>query len=335
MRVSVLDQSPVKSNATPAESIRESLDLAKACESFGYHRYWLSEHHNSPALAGSSPEILIAAIAATTSRIRVGAAGIMLPHYSAYKVSEQFRTLEAIAPGRIDLGLGRAPGSDGHTAMALNPNAARGVDNFPAQVRDVWAWTAGAELPPDHPFRTLIANPEGATAPELWILGSSNYGAELAAWFGLPYCFAWFFSDGEGGAEAIATYRKHFRPSSVLAEPHCAIVVWALAAPTSKEAEYWYRPRGLFSLMRSRGHFIPLPTPEEVAATNLTPADLDRLAEFRKRAFVGTGPEVATRLQQLAQTLHIDELVITTGTSNVEARVNSYRLLAEAFGLTG
>jgi luciferase family oxidoreductase group 1 len=333
MRVSVLDQSPIKSGVLPATSIRETLDLAKQCEALGYHRYWLSEHHNSPALAGSAPEVLMAAIAATTSRIRVGSAGIMLPHYSAYKVAEQFRTLEAIAPGRIDLGLGRAPGSDGRTALALNPNVTRGADNFPAQVRDVWAWTSGAALPAEHPFRDLAANPVGDTAPALWILGSSNYGAELAAWFGLPYCFAWFFSDGEGGAEAIASYRKHFRPSALCPEPHCAIVVWALAAPSFEEAEYWYRSRGFYSLMRSRGHFVPLPTPEEVAATSLTPADLDRLAEFRKRSFVGTGPDVAARLTRLAQSLGLNELVITTGTTNHEARVNSYRLLSEAFGL--
>src|SRR5579871_2072545 len=228
MKISVLDQSPVKSGVSPSESIRESLELARECERFGYERYWLSEHHNTDAVAGSAPEILIAAIAATTSRIRVGAAGIMLPHYAALKVAEQFKVLEAIAPGRIDLGLGRAPGSDGRTAFALNPNAARAADMFPSQVRDLMAWTANGALPAEHPFREIICQPQGPTAPEIWILGSSTYGAQLAGFFGLPYCYAHFFTDGEGTEEALDAYRRSFQPSAILSQPHSAIVVAAL-----------------------------------------------------------------------------------------------------------
>ena len=198
MRLSVLDQSTVVTGRSPDTSIRESLELARHCEALGYHRYWLAEHHASDSQAGTAPEILIAAIAATTSRIRVGSAGVMLPHYSALKVAEQFRVLEAIAPGRIDLGLGRAPGSDHRTALALNPNAADAADYFPAQIRDLMHWLAGERLVEGHPFRDVRAQPEGPTVPEVWILGSSDYGAQVAAFFGLPYCYAHFITDGRG-----------------------------------------------------------------------------------------------------------------------------------------
>ena len=181
LTLSVLDQSTVVSGRSPDDAIRESIALAQHCEALGYHRYWLAEHHASASQAGTAPEILIAAIAATTRRIRVGSAGVMLPHYSSLKVAEQFRVLEAIAPGRIDLGLGRAPGSDGLTAHALNPNAAGAADHFPAQVRDVLAWSAGERLVEGHPFRDIVAQPAGPHVPEVWILGSSSYGAQVAA----------------------------------------------------------------------------------------------------------------------------------------------------------
>jgi luciferase family oxidoreductase group 1 len=334
MKYSVLDQSPMKSGVSPDESIRESLDLAQHCERLGYHRYWLSEHHNSEALAGPAPEIMIAAIAAATRRIRVGAAGIMLPHYSAFKVAEVFRVLEAIAPGRIDLGVGRAPGSDGMTAAALNPQAG-GAENFPAQVRDLWAWTHGTALPEGHPFRALRAEPRGPSAPEMWILGSSNYGAQLAAHFGLPYCFAYFFADGQGAEEAIHLYKTNFRPSAVLDKPHCAIVVWALAAETSEEAEYWFRSRAAIQAVRGRGRFLALPTPEEAETWDLTESELRRLEEIKAHALIGSAAGAAGKINALGAALGVDEMVITTGTSSHSPRVKSYELLAREFGLGG
>src|SRR3954451_11037350 len=180
LRISVLDQSTAAKGRGQDDAIRETLAYARHCDALGYHRYWVSEHHNSDSIVGTAPEILIAAIAATTRAIRVGSAGVMLPHYSSLKVAEQFRVIEAIAPGRVDLGLGRAPGSDGRTAFALNPLAETAADHFPAQVRDLLAWLAGEKLVEGHPFRDIIAQPGGPMTPEVWMLGSSDYGLQVA-----------------------------------------------------------------------------------------------------------------------------------------------------------
>ncbi len=333
MKLSVLDQSPIRSGISPDVSIRESIALAQACESFGYHRYWLSEHHSSDAVAGTAPEILMAAIAATTKTIRIGSAGIMLPHYSALKIAEQFRVLEAIAPGRIDLGVGRAPGSDGRTAFALNPNAARAIDAFPAQVRDLCAWSAGLELPLDHPFRTVKAHPTGPYPPELWILGSSNYGAQLAAHFGLPYCFAYFFNDGAGVQQALDIYRQMFKPSEILATPHCAITVWAFAGESQEEADYFYASRAVARLMRDRGQYISLPTPAEAALFPMNEAERAEMERAKAQAFSGTAPDVAARLSDLAKALGVDEMAVTTTAYDTDARRRSYALLAKEFGI--
>ena len=289
MRLSVLDQSTIVSGRAPADAIRESMALAQHCEALGYDRYWLAEHHASASQAGTAPEILISAIAATTKRIRVGSAGVMLPHYASLKVAEQFRVLEAVAPGRIDLGLGRAPGSDGRTAYALNPNAGQAADQFPAQVRDVLAWVAGERLAEGHPFRDVAAQPTGPTMPQVWILGSSSYGAQVAAHFGLPYCFAHFIADGEAAGEALEIYRHGYRPSARNPEPHASLAVWALAADTEAEAERLFTSRALWRLGRDRGHYGALPTLEEAAAYSYSERDLALVAQIRAAALVGTG----------------------------------------------
>src|ERR1700710_2976387 len=276
VRLSVLDQSTIVTGRSPDESIRESISLAQHCEALGYERYWCAEHHNSEAQAGTAPEILIAAIAATTQRIRVGSAGVMLPHYSALKVAEQFRVLDAIAPGRIDLGLGRAPGSDGRTAYALNPRADTAADNFPADVRDLLAWLAGEKLLEGHPFRDIRAQPGGPTMPEVWILGSSDYGAQVAAFFGLPFCFAHFISDGRGVDQALAMYRENYSPSAAHPSPHAAVCVWAMAAQTQEEAAYLFRSREMWRLNRDRGLFTALQSPEEAAARTLSDSEQAR-----------------------------------------------------------
>jgi luciferase family oxidoreductase group 1 len=325
--LSILDQSTVVSGRGPSDAIQETLALARLADELGYARYWLAEHHNSDSHAGSAPEILIAAIAATTRRIRVGSAGVMLPHYAALKVAEQFRALEAIAPGRIDLGLGRAPGSDGRTAFALNPNAAQAADHFPAQLRDLLGWL-GDGLPEGHPFREVRANPAVATRPEVWVLGSSDYGAQVAAFFGLPYCFAHFITDGRGAAEALSIYREHCKGT-----PHAAVAVYALAAETEAEAQRLFLPRALWRLHRDRGHFPPLPTLEEAEAHPWTPAELARVEAMRARALIGTGAQLRDRLAALAAELGVQEIAVLTPCHDAEARRRSCTLLAEAFGL--
>jgi luciferase family oxidoreductase group 1 len=330
MRLSVLDQSTIVSGRGPDESIRESLELAREAEALGYARYWVAEHHNSDSQAGTAPEILMAAIAATTRRIRVGSAGVMLPHYAALKVAEQFRVLEAIAPGRIDMGLGRAPGSDGLTAHALNPNAATAADQFPAQVRDVLAWVAGEKLVERHPFRDIRAQPTGPHVPEVWILGSSDYGAQVAAHFGLPYCYAHFITDGQGAAEAMDIYRATYRPSARWPRPHAAVCVWALAAESEVEADRLFTSRALWRLSRDRGHFPALPSPEEAAAYPYTDAERERVARVKARAIHGTGAQVARRLEDLAADLGAAEVAVLTTVHDPAARRRSYRLIAEA-----
>lgn len=333
LRLSVLDQSTIVTGRSPDVSIRESISLARHCEALGYYRYWCAEHHNSDSIAGTAPEVLLAAIGATTKRIRIGSAGIMLPHYSSLKVAEQFRVLDAIAPGRVDMGLGRAPGSDGRTAYALNPNADTAADHFPAQVRDLMAWVAGEKLAEGHPYRDIVAQPRAETLPETWILGSSDYGAQVAAYFGLPYCFASFITDGRGAEQAISVYRQTFRPSARLPAPHAAVCVWALAAGTEDEAKYLFRSREVARLLRDQGIFAPLMSPAEAAAREYSEGDMLRIEKTRARTLHGTAKQVGDGLRTLAETLGIDEIAILTTVHDPEKRRQSYMLLAEEFGL--
>jgi luciferase family oxidoreductase group 1 len=333
LRLSVLDQSVAVVDRSHGQSIRDTIALAQYCETLGYERFWVSEHHNHGTIAGTAPEILIAAIAAVTKRIRVGSAGVMLPHYSPLKVAEQFLVLEAIAPGRIDLGLGRAPGSDGRTAFALNPLANERPAQFPSDVRDLMAWVTGSPLPEGHPFASVRAHPAGDTAPEIWMLGSSDYGAQVAAHFGLPYAFAWFFTDGQGGPEALDLYRKLYKPSARHPEPHTGLCVWALAAETEEQADYHFSSRAHVRLLRDRGIFAPLDPPAVASAHPYTEAERERIAHFRRNAFVGTGAQVAERIRELAAVLDLQEVAVVTWTYDEAVRRESYRLLADAMGL--
>ena len=332
-RLSVLDQSIAVTGRSHAASIRESLELAQFCEDLGYSRYWVSEHHNHETIAGSAPEVLMAAIAARTSRIRIGSAGVMLPHYSSLKVAEQFRTLEALAPGRIDLGVGRAPGSDGRTAHALNPNVAQAADQFPQQIRDVLAWTGVGDLPADHPFRTIRAHPEVETSPELWVLGTSAYGAQVAAHFGVPYCFAHFITDGAGAEHAISLYRDAYRPSDRFPDPIASVCVWALAADTEEEAQFQFTSRAYARLMRDRGMRQPIAPPDAPPPFELTEFDRRALDDLRRTHIVGSTEQVHRQLTDLARSIDLDEIAVLTWAHSVEVRKRSYQLLAEAFEL--
>jgi luciferase family oxidoreductase group 1 len=312
-------------------AIRDSLVLARDCDALGYERFWVSEHHNAGSIVGTAPEILIAAIAVTTRRIRVGSAGVMLPHYAALKVAEQFRVLEAIAPGRIDLGVGRAPGSDGLTARALNPYA--NVDDFPRQVQELQQWVSAIALPEGHPHRNIVAHPTGTTSPPLWILGSSSYGAQLAAYLGLPYAFAYFFSEGAGVDEALALYRRNYRPSERHPTAYATICVWALAADTAQEAQRLHSAREFWRVGFEKGLRLPLASPEQAAAYPYTQSERALLERLRSVALVGNAVQVAEKLHRLAERLQLEEIVINTWTFDPAARRHSYALLAAALGL--
>ena len=329
--LSVLDQSVAVSGRGEGDAIRETLALARYCEALGYQRFWVSEHHSHPSIVGSAPEVLMAAIAVTTSRIRIGSAGVMLPHYAALKVAEQFRVLEALAPGRIDLGVGRAPGSDMRTARLLRADAHQSADNFPVQVRDLQAWVSGIDLPAGHPGHGVTANPTGPTSPELWMLGSSDYGAQLAAHYGLPYAFAYFITDGQGAHQALQLYRRLYKPSAHCPRPQAILCVWALAADTEAEAWHHFSGRERWKLDRNRGLLGPLPSPPEAAARPYSAAEQVEVMQLRSTALVGSGAQVAAKLRALAETFEVDELVIITWAHEAAARKRSYELLAQAF----
>lgn len=329
MKLSALDQSVVSAGRPQDEAIRNTVNLAAHCETWGYQRFWVSEHHSLPSMAGTAPEILLAAIAMRTTRIRLGSAGIMLPHYSAFKVAEQFRVLDALAPGRIDLGLGRAPGSDGRTSQLLNPDR-YASERFPQQVAELQSWVTGHTMPEGHAAHGVWAMPVAATSPLLWILDSSNYGAQLAAHFGLPYAFAYFFSDGVGVEQALDMYRSQFRPSPYLDKPQATICVSALAADAEQEAWYQFQSRARWRLDRNRGRMGPLLTPED-AVKDLTAAELAQMHAMRKDALVGNATQTADKLRALAKQLELDELVVCSWTHDPAAQLRSFELMAQAF----
>ncbi len=333
LRLSVLDQSVAIEGRPHGESIRETVAMAELCEALGYHRFWVSEHHSHETIVGTAPEILMAAIAARTRSIRIGSAGVMLPHYSAFKVAEQFRVLEALAPGRIDLGVGRAPGSDSRTAQALNPFGTMRTLQFPEQVRDLLAWVSGDDLPEVHPFRQVRAFPAGDTAPVVWTLGSSDYGAQVAAHFGLPYSFAYFITDGAGTEQALSLYRQLYRPSARHPQPVANVCLWALVAETDAEAQRLFTTRAKWRVARDRGLLAPIQNPDAPLPFELTPQQEARIAEMRRTAFVGTPADVGSRIRALAGQLGIDEVVILTWSHDPAARRRSYELLAREFAL--
>jgi len=332
LRLSVLDQSVAVAGRGQDEAIRQTLSLAQHAESLGYDRFWVSEHHSHPSIVGTAPEVLMAAMAARTDRIRLGSAGVMLPHYAPLKVAEQFRVLDALAPGRIDLGVGRAPGSDGRTAQLLNPDR-HASDNFPQQVLELQAWVTGQALPPGHPGHNVFAYPASDTSPDVWMLGSSDYGAQLAAHLGLPYAFAWFITDGQGADHALRLYRETFRPSERLAQPQATVCLWALAADTEEEAWRLFDSRARWRMDRNSGRIGPMLPPEQ-AVRDYSVIEQLALAEMKSKAIVGTATVVAEKLKQLAERLQIQEVVVITWTHDPQAQRRSYELLAQEFALS-
>lgn len=333
MKIGFLDHVQIGEGKTAAIALAESVRLAQETERLGYGRFWVSEHHGSKALAASSPEVMIAHLAAATSRIRVGSGGIMLTHYSAYKVAENFRLLEALHPGRIDLGLGRAPGGMPIATRALQEGKHYHIDQYPQQIADLTAYLHDA-LPEGHRFAGLQASPSLPTAPDMWLLGSSGESAMIAARQGLAFAFAQFFG-APGGEEAIRQYKQHFQPSAVNPSPRTMIAVSALCADTEEEAVRLGRSSELFFLQLGKGKELPWFPSEETAARHpYTPYDEAEIRNRRHSRCAGTPEVVREKLLQLKERYGADELMVVTPVHDFEARLRSVRLLAEAFGLT-
>lgn len=330
--LSVLDQSPIPEGKTASESLAFTTRLARETEKLGFRRFWVSEHHASFSLAGSSPEVLIAHLAANTGRIRLGSGGVMLPHYSAYKVAENFRVLEALYPGRIDLGLGRAPGGMPLSTRALQEGKTRSVDRYPDQIADLTDYMHGTPGG-HHPFAGLKASPVVETVPQLWLLGSSGDSAVIAAHQGASFAFAHFINP-HGGEEAMNYYRTHFRPSVWNDEPHSIVAAFVICAETDEEAERLSRSFDLSFYLLERGQEWPgFPSVASAETYSFSEFDLERIRHNRQRLVAGSPETVKSRLLELQDAYQAEELMIVTLVHDFEARLKSYRLIADAFGL--
>ena len=328
-RLSVLDQSPIAAGLTATDALHNTLDLAQAADRLGYHRYWLAEHHASRSLAGVAPEVMIGPVALATNRIRVGSGGIMLPHYSPFKVAETFALLSAMAPGRIDLGLGRAPGSDQRTAFALQRDRSRQMPNdFPDMLDELTGYLE-ATLPDDHAFAALQhLMPTGGGMPELWMLGSSPESAMWAAERGMPYCFADFINSD--GAHLAQHYRRSFRPSARLAAPYVMAATWTIAAPSADEAEQLAAPAKMMFAHLIAGNPIPVPPVAEALAWLEDNPHHNRRS---RRTVLGTPALVRAGLDEVAADYGADELMLVNILPDHDARRRSYQLLAAEYGL--
>lgn len=328
--LSVLDLVPVPPDGTAADALANSVELVRLAEELGYRRYWVAEHHNTEAFASMATTVIIGMLARETQTIRVGSGGIMLPNHSPLKIAEDFLTLEALYPGRIDLGLGRAPGTDQVTAFALRRSTELlAADDFPQQIEMLRAYAGESGFLDGHPLGKVKASLPGVRLPPLWILGSSTFGAQLAAHTGRGYSFAFHFSP-DAAVPALKAYREGFRPSDELSEPYAILGAAVICAPTEERAEELARAHDLLWLRIRRNERFPLPTAEEAAAYTFT-AEEEAAAQASRRMLVwGTPERVRKRLEELRDQLTVDEFIVTSHIASHEERLLSYRLLAEA-----
>jgi luciferase family oxidoreductase group 1 len=333
LRLSVLDLSPISAGSSGAEALRNTLDLARLTDTLGYTRYWVAEHHNTAFIASAVPEVMIGHIAQVTRHMRIGSGGVMLPNHAPLKVAETFRTLEALHPGRIDLGLGRAPGTDPLTAFALRRSReAMAANDFPEQLAELLAFFGG-EFPEDHPFRRITAIPGDAPAPEIWLLGSSGFSAQLAAELGLGFVFAHHINP-EPAAEALRIYRERFRPSVYNEAPRSLVATSVICAETDEKADELARPMDLTRLLLEQGRLRPLPTVEEATDYPYNDFEREHIRANRARAFIGSPETLRERLTDFAERTGVEEVMAMTMTHGHAERRESYTLLAEAFKLT-
>ena len=332
--LSVVDQSPVKEGGTAGEALRETIELAAAVERMGYIRYWLAEHHSLPNFAGTSPEVLIGQVAARTNTIRVGSGGVMLSHYSAFKVAENFRMLESLYPGRIDLGIGRAPGSDQITAAALSfPGNPREIRHFPRQVVDLLGYL-NESLEDGHLFSQIHAGPGDPQAPDVWLLGSRYESAYMAAQLGLPFAYAHFFGIAvEEGPAIAANYRENFRPSDFLAEPKINVGVHVICAETEEDANRIASSRNLARLQNITGRGKGIPSIEEATSYQYAPDEWAFVQQYARVCVDGTPEQVKERLDDIAEQYQTPDLSIVTITHDYADRTRSYELVADVCGI--
>jgi luciferase family oxidoreductase group 1 len=335
LKLSIVDQSPVPAGLSASDALRNTIELARVADELGYHRYWIAEHHATAAFASPAPEVLIARVAAETSSIRVGSGGVMLPHYSPMKVVEQFKVLHALYPGRIDLGIGRAPGGSPLDSFALRRDREHqpAEDDFPRQLMELLAFLNHG-FRPDHPFSRIELSPEIPGGPEVWMLGSSMWSAAAAAQVGLPYSFAHFI-DPVPTRQAIEYYRTHFKPSQRLDKPTVVLSLGAIAAETEEEAKRLFSSVRVFGRRIRQGIRTQIPSVEEALneLENKSGPDRPDNGEW-PRIIIGEANDVRDRLIDMASVVGADEVMIVTITHDHQARLNSYRLLAKAFGLT-
>lgn len=330
--LSILDLSVVTSATRPAAALRNSIDLARHADRLGYVRYWLAEHHNLSSVASPSPDLMIGQIAAATQRIRVGSGGVMLPNHAPLVVAERFKMLEALFPGRIDLGLGRAPGTDRATSYALRQRLLdRDGDDFLERLHELMLWET-REFPAGHPFNSVVAMPDDTPLPPIWLLGSSDYSAQLSAQIGMGFAFAHHFASYDA-VEALTHYRRHFQPSRWCTTPRGILAIAVIVADTDEEAERLASSADLNRLRRDRGQYLPLPSPEEALAYPYTEAERAAVARNRSRLFVGSPATAMHKIQPLISASEADEVMVITAVFDHEARKRSYSLLADAFGL--
>ena len=328
--LSVLDLSPVGRGSTPGAALHNSATLAVEAERLGYRRHWVAEHHNMPGIASSSPPVLLAHLAAATSTIRLGSGGLMLPNHAPLAVAEQFGMLEALHPGRIDLGIGRAPGTDPLTASALRRAAGpEAVEDFPDQLGQLLGFFDGA-WPEGHPYRGITAVPALGHRPEIWLLGSSTYSAQASGYLGMRFSFAYHFAPMVVH-EALDAYRSSFRASSELSTPHVMLGVSVVCAPSDEEARFLAGSGALAFLRLRAGRPDVYPTPEEAAEHRFTPAEREMVKAWTASHVIGSPTTVTARLEELVAATDADELIVTTMVHSPDARLRSYQLLADAW----
>jgi luciferase family oxidoreductase group 1 len=331
MRLSILDLSPVSSGSTVGDALHASIELAQLAETLDYHRYWVAEHHNMPGIASSSPAVLLAHLAMATSSMRLGSGGVMLPNHAPLAIAEQFGMLEALHPGRIDLGLGRAPGTDPLTARALRGGRITEADDFLERMGELFSFLRG-EFPEGHQYARIVAVPGAGHQPAIWILGSSDFGAQVAGQLGLPFSFAHHFGSG-GTQQALDLYRENFRPSAVLSEPYAMIGVPVVCAESKEHARFLAGASALSFLLLRQGRPSKMPTPQEAATYNYSGAEKIMMDQRLSSAVLGTAVEVREQLIELHDRFNVQELMLTTSTHNPLDRQRSFRLIAEEMSL--